>query len=157
MKKFLILCLIVTILLLVACDKDNSFHETEYNDSFKVESSNSVLLEQEKERESSQNLLEDAPLYKESLSDIELSNAENVVEQYYKISPYNGVVSIVKADNDFSKYNDEIIEEKYREVGNLIIFRILTQMDVDRGNPERFICLGRESKECAWQVITEGF
>ena len=157
MKKYLILCFVVSILLLVGCSKENSLHEEEHNNSFTVDSSSSGLLGQETERESSENSLEMETLYKEGLSDNELSNAKNVAEQYYKNSPYNGVVSILEADNDFSRYDDEFIEEQYREVGKIIIFRILTQMDVDNGNPERFICLVRESKECDWKVITEGF
>lgn len=94
--------------------------------------------------------------YSKSLSDDDMSNAKAVAERFYKKSPYNGIVSISAIDDDSSHYAEDFIKDKY-SVGNIIIFDVLTQKDIDDGNPKRQIYIGRTTEDSFWEVITEGF
>lgn len=154
-----IICLLTLLILLVACYKNDVLYNAEPTAEIETKqaSDEEITMQDTTNNESDLPQSEEmVPLYKESLSEEEISAAKEIAENYYKNSPYNGVESISIAPNDSDLY-DILYVEQYKQPGNIIIFMVLTKMDIERGNSERSIWMGRESKEVEWKVLTDGF
>lgn len=54
------------------------------------------------------------------------------------------------------QYHNSGIEDDYGP-GNIIIYRVLTNLDRRDGNPFRYISIARKSKSDDWKIINSGF
>lgn len=89
--------------------------------------------------------------YSGSLTALELEETEEIASNYFK-----GIVTIEVAPNEFALYQNTDLEADYIE-GNIIIYKVLTDLDEVKGNPERSISIVRESSEEPWWVINQGY
>lgn len=96
--------------------------------------------------------------YLEALTQEEL-NATEALAQYYfteEVTSFEGVDQIYPADSSDPQYQNSGIEDDYGP-GNIIIYRVLTNLDRRDGNPFRYISIARKSKSDDWKIINSGF
>jgi len=155
-----VIMLLGLIIITSACSNRNSTtNTTDYSRSTtaieNTEATEATVSSMEIEIENSSSISSITP-YSQSITEDDLLDAKAIAEKYYENSAYNGIVSISIAADDSPQYDSSFIKGKY-SVGNIIIFDVLTQKDVDNGNPQRQTTVARSSEESSWEVITEGF
>ena len=96
--------------------------------------------------------------YVEALTQEELDATEELAQYYFteEVTSFEGVDQIYPADSSDPQYHNSGIEDDYGP-GNLIIYRVLTNLDRRDGNPFRYISIARKSKSDDWKIINSGF
>lgn len=96
--------------------------------------------------------------YLEALTQEELDATEALAQYYFteEVTSFEGVDQIYPADSSDPQYHNSGIEDDYGP-GNLIIYRVLTNLDRRDGNPFRYISIARKSKSDDWKIINSGF
>ena len=96
--------------------------------------------------------------YLESLTQEDLDTTEALAQHYFteEVTSFEGVDQIYPADSSDPQYHNSGIEEDYSP-GNIIIYRVLTNLDRRDGNPFRYISIARKSKSDDWKIINSGF
>lgn len=99
-----------------------------------------------------------ASSYLEALTQEELDATEALAQYYFteEVTSFEGVDQIYPADSSDPQYHNSGIEEDYGP-GNIIIYRVLTNLDRRDGNPFRYISIARKSKSDDWKIINSGF
>lgn len=96
--------------------------------------------------------------YLEALTQEELDETEALAQYYFteEVTSFEGVDQIYPADSSDPQYHNSGIEDDYGP-GNIIIYRVLTNLDRRDGNPFRYISIARKSKSDNWKIINSGF
>lgn len=96
--------------------------------------------------------------YLEALTQEELDATEKLAQYYFteEVTSFEGVDQIYPADSSDPQYHNSGIEDDYGP-GNIIIYRVLTNLDRRDGNPFRYISIARKSKSDDWKIINSGF
>ena len=96
--------------------------------------------------------------YLEALTQEELDATEALAQYYFteEVTSFEGVDQIYPADSSDPQYHNSGIEDDYGP-GNIIIYRVLTNLDRRDGNPFRYISIARKSKSDDWKIINSGF
>lgn len=96
--------------------------------------------------------------YLEALTQEELDTTEALAQYYFteEVTSFEGVDQIYPADSSDPQYHNSGIEDDYGP-GNIIIYRVLTNLDRRDGNPFRYISIARKSKSDDWKIINSGF
>ena len=96
--------------------------------------------------------------YLEALTQEELDDTEALAQYYFteEVTSFEGVDQIYPADSSDPQYHNSGIEDDYGP-GNIIIYRVLTNLDRRDGNPFRYISIARKSKSDDWKIINSGF
>ncbi len=96
--------------------------------------------------------------YLEALTQEELDATEALAQYYFtdEVTAFEGVDQIYPADSSDPQYHNSGLEDDY-EPGNIIIYRVLTNLDRRDGNPFRYISIARTSKSDDWKIINSGF
>lgn len=96
--------------------------------------------------------------YLEALTQEELDATEALAQYYFtdKVTSFEGVDQIYPADSSDPQYHNSGLEDDYAP-GNIIIYRVLTNLDRRDGNPFRYISIARNSKSDDWKIINSGF
>lgn len=96
--------------------------------------------------------------YLEALTQEELDKTEALAQYYFteEVTSFEGVDQIYPADSSDPQYHNSGIEADYGP-GNIIIYRVLTNLDRRDGNPFRYISIARKSKSDDWKIINSGF
>lgn len=96
--------------------------------------------------------------YPEALTQEELDATEALAQYYFteEVTSFEGVDQIYPADSSDPQYHNSGIEDDYGP-GNIIIYRVLTNLDRRDGNPFRYISIARKSKSDDWKIINSGF
>ena len=96
--------------------------------------------------------------YLDALTQEELDATEALAQYYFteEVTSFEGVDQIYPAESSDPQYHNSGIEADYGP-GNLIIYRVLTNLDRRDGNPFRYISIARKSKSDDWKIINSGF
>ncbi len=96
--------------------------------------------------------------YLEALTPEELDATEALAQYYFtdEVTSFEGVDQIYPADSSDPQYHNSGLEDDYAP-GNIIIYRVLTNLDRRDGNPFRYISIARNSKSDDWKIINSGF
>lgn len=99
-----------------------------------------------------------SPQYSQVVTEEDLAQTEEIARDYFanQAPYYEGVVSIRVVPNEFEFYQNTGVEGEYT-IGNIIIYKVLTERDQKDGNPERFISIARKTKSSAWEIINQGY
>lgn len=145
-KKIIILIIFSVVLnLLSGCNEPNDISK---NDAQLIEDETADSIQKQSEDKPNTEVTNNLPTHKE-LSNEELSNAEEVIREYYQDTIFE--LESIKLDLSISFY-----EQYYSEYYDKDLITFLVSIK-NSENPPREIALYRQSSDSNWEIISEGY